>query len=158
MTDASGQERNNLAWVRVLSPFRDVGFSMVPTVLIADDDPVLKSVFRMMFKNASVDLQFFVDGLGAWQYLQHHLADVIVLDVQMPRMSGIEVCEQIRRTPALERVPVIFLTGRAFELSDAFLKTANVHAVIGKPFSPRAVRQMVLGLVADANMCLAIPR
>jgi two-component system phosphate regulon response regulator PhoB len=83
------------------------------------------------------------DGLAALQAARERPPDAVVLDIRLPRLSGIEVCRELRAAPATAAVPIILLTGavRLQELEQAYAAGATDYLV--KPFSPRELQRRV---------------
>jgi two-component system phosphate regulon response regulator PhoB len=83
------------------------------------------------------------DGLAAMQAARQKAPDLVILDVRMPRMSGLDVCRELRAGPLTGTVPIIMLTARARpqDLEQAYAAGATDYVV--KPFSPRVLLQHV---------------
>ena len=78
--------------------------------------------------------------------------DLIVSDEQMPRMSGLELCQFIRGSSRNANVPFILLTAKAFELdSEELARKYQIETVIEKPFSPSSIIDFVNGVLASAT-------
>jgi len=91
---------------------------MVDTILLVDDDPAMIRIMGRILSGLGT-LRFATDGLGALQQARKHAVDLVLLDAEMPGMSGYEVCDALKADPDLRDVPVIFLTansGIEFEL------------------------------------------
>jgi EAL domain-containing protein (putative c-di-GMP-specific phosphodiesterase class I)/CheY-like chemotaxis protein len=82
-----------------------------PRVLIADDDPSVRSTFRQALTRAGYDVVEAEDGKAALDRLAEVEPDLLLLDVQMPGMSGLEVIESVRSDPTTATVPIILVTG-----------------------------------------------
>ena len=80
------------------------------TVLIVDDDPTARETLVAILEGEGYELHLAKDGIRALQMLEQLQPDLILLDVMMPGMTGFEVCQRIRATPALAEVPIILLT------------------------------------------------
>lgn len=93
---------------------------MKPQVVFVDNERSVLALFRRMLQAQESEwrMQFFADALEAWQFLERHPVDAVVLDVSMPHLSGIEMLRRIRRQERTRHVPVAILTG----MGDAGLK------------------------------------
>ena len=80
------------------------------TVLIVDDDPTAREALVATLEGEGYELHLAKDGIRALHMLEHLQPDLILLDVMMPGMTGFEVCQRIRATPALAEVPILLLT------------------------------------------------
>ncbi|MEO0560925.1 MAG: hybrid sensor histidine kinase/response regulator [Chloroflexota bacterium] len=79
-------------------------------VLIADDSITTRTLEKNILENAGCDVRVAFDGLQAWETLNEHVFDVIISDVEMPRMNGLELTRRVKATPATRHIPVILLT------------------------------------------------
>lgn len=93
-------------------------------VLAAEDEVELARLLCALLERAGYVVVHAPDGLEAWRLLQNQCFDVVVLDVDMPGLSGIDVCRRIRSAPMLAHLPVIFCSGR----SDLAELTAQIGA------------------------------
>ena len=125
---------------------------MLPRILAVDDDPVMRRLFRALFPANLYQLVVFSDGQEAWEYLQNSQVDLVIADIAMPRMDGKELCEKIRGVPSLVSLPLILLTGRLFDLTTEYVTRINVAAVVGKPFSPAALKLLASNLTQPASV------
>ena len=110
--------------------------SMYPLILICDDDPVVHESLGLYFKDESYEYQSAYDGQQALEMFENLHPDMIVLDLMMPRMSGIDVCRTIRQTSS---VPIIMLTAKGEEIDRILGLELGADDYIVKPFSPREV-------------------
>lgn len=113
-----------------------------PKILVVDDEPTNLQVLREVL-NSEYRLQFARDGEKALQLAALELPNLILLDVMMPGMTGLEVCQRLKAAPATQGIPVIFVTA----LSDVSDESAGFAAggvdYITKPISPPVVRARV---------------
>jgi CheY-like chemotaxis protein len=122
-----------------------------PRVLAVDDEASLRHVIRFTLECAGYSVAIAADGDEAWQMLQAGDYHCIVTDYQMPNMTGEELCRRMRQVDRLRNVPVVLLTGRAFDLHrDALVAEVGIREFLPKPFSPRALVAAVRSLL-DAN-------
>jgi DNA-binding response OmpR family regulator len=117
-------------------------------ILVADDDADIRELVAFKLESAGFEVTAVGDGRAALDQARADPPDLIVLDLMMPRLTGLEVCAALQAEPATERVPVILLTAKAQE-SDV-TRGFDVGAVdyMIKPFSPRELLsrvQAVLG-------------
>jgi DNA-binding response OmpR family regulator len=113
------------------------------TVLIADDDEDILNLVRFRLERDGLRVLLARDGQQALQTARQEGPDLCVLDVMMPKLSGLEVLAQLRRDPDTAAMPVILLTARAHEadVDTGFDGGANDYVI--KPFSPQELRQRV---------------
>jgi two-component system, sensor histidine kinase and response regulator len=109
----------------------------VPVILIVDDNPQNLQVLGIQLQEKQYEIEFAVNGTAALDWLNIKKFDLILLDINMPGMSGFEVCKEIRTNPELNNVPIIFLSAdieresilRGFEM--------GAQDYITKPFDSR---------------------
>ena len=113
-------------------------------VLLCDDELHILRAAEFKLKRAGYEVQTAADGDEAWQCIQKQPPDILITDLQMPRMDGFELTRRVRENPATRELPVLMLTAKGFELSpDELAEKWNVVGVIAKPFSPRELAQTV---------------
>ncbi len=86
---------------------------MSKTILVVDDDPTILMITQLILKKASYNVICAKSGLEGLACLSQHSVDLILLDILMPFMDGLETLKKIREDPGLEKLPVLFLTGEA---------------------------------------------
>ncbi len=84
----------------------------VHRVLVADDDPTMRLLMPVALAGKGFAVSVFEDGLAARDALQHASFDLVVLDVEMPGMDGLELARSMRQMPAYTALPLVLLTGR----------------------------------------------
>lgn len=104
------------------------------SILVVDDDPHLREVVRYALSRQGLTVREAENGIAALAALATSPADLVVLDVVMPEMDGIETCRQIRRT---SRVPIVFLSSRDEELDRVLGLELGGDDYLTKPFSTR---------------------
>ena len=111
--------------------------SMYPLILICDDDPVVHESLGLYLSSEGYEHQSAYDGQQALDMFESLHPDMIVLDLMMPRMSGIDVCRTIRQNSS---VPIIMLTAKGEEIDRILGLELGADDYIVKPFSPRQVK------------------
>lgn len=82
-------------------------------ILVVDDDPDARGTIGRVLTNAHYDVQLLSSGQQALQFLENNQPEIVILDIMMPEMSGIEVCQRIRANPFYGKLPIIFLSARS---------------------------------------------
>ena len=116
----------------------------MPRVLIADDEPNIREVISFALERAGFATVTARNGTEALQQVRRGPVDLIVLDICMPEMDGLEVCRQIRKT---SEVPILFLSARDEEIDRVLGLEIGGDDYVTKPFSARE-------LVARVNVIL----
>jgi DNA-binding response OmpR family regulator len=129
------------------------------TILLAEDDADIRLLVTIKLTQAGHQVRGFGDGLSALADAREHAPDLAVLDIMMPGMSGLEVCQELRKDPATARIPVILLTALAQETDITAGLAAGADDYIVKPFSPRDFTVRVNAVLAriQAEALLAVP-
>ena len=108
------------------------------TLLIIDDEKDLVELLRYnLVEKEGYDVISANDGQSGLEIAQRHKVDLIVLDLMMPGMDGLEVCRRLRSDPRTNRVPLIMLTAKATEADRIVGLEMGADDYITKPFSPR---------------------
>ncbi|MES0156586.1 response regulator transcription factor [Mesorhizobium sp. M0018] len=113
-------------------------------ILVADDDPHIREIICFALEKAGMQTLAVPDGAAALQAIERHAPDLVVLDIGMPEMDGLEVCRRLRHTSDL---PVLFLSARDEEIDRVLGLEMGGDDYVIKPFSPRE-------LVARVNVIL----
>jgi response regulator RpfG family c-di-GMP phosphodiesterase len=111
-------------------------------ILLVDDDAGLRSLLRTTFEAVDVELAEADNAASAVGALEREAPDVIVLDVRMPGMDGVELCRRIKADPRTQDVAVVLLTGSNGDTRAAG-EAAGCDAFIQKPFSPLELLSVV---------------
>lgn len=106
------------------------------TVLIADDEPSMRLLVRATIESDQYEVLEAADGDEAWSMIKQHQPSVVLLDVQMPGRTGLEVLAMIRNEPSLAATRVIMVTAKALKADVALGLTAGANLYLTKPFSP----------------------
>jgi CheY-like chemotaxis protein len=112
-------------------------------VLCVDDEPHILQIVSLKLRNAGYEVLTASDGEEALELASAEPPDLVITDFQMPYMTGLELCRALAGQPGTRSVPVIILTARGYALDDDDLASGNIRAVVSKPFSPRAILELV---------------
>ncbi|MEV6601024.1 response regulator [Actinoplanes sp. NPDC051346] len=118
------------------------------TILLVEDDPDIRHLVSYRLGKGGLDVIAVPDGISALREVRTRPPDLVLLDVRMPRMSGIEVCRELRAGPLPADVPIIMLTARSRpqDLEQGYAAGATDYVV--KPFSPRELLERVEAALA----------
>jgi DNA-binding response OmpR family regulator len=120
-------------------------------VLVVDDDADIRELVAFKLEQAGFLVSSAADGQLGLDAARADRPDLVLLDLMMPKLSGLEVCRLLREEPATADIPVMLLTAKAQEpdLQRAF--SAGVDDYIVKPFSPRELLTRVQAVLARAR-------
>ena len=117
---------------------------MPRTILVADDDPHIRQLIVFALAKAGLDAIEAEDGEATIAAVEAHRPDLLILDINMPRMDGIEVCRRLR---AQGSVPILFLSSRDDEIDRVLGIELGADDYVTKPFSPREVVARVMAIL-----------
>ncbi|WP_294235653.1 response regulator transcription factor [uncultured Sphingomonas sp.] len=117
---------------------------MPRTILVADDDPNIRQLLVFALGKAGLDTIEAADGEAALAEVAQHRPDLVVLDINMPRMDGLEVCRRLRSGG---ETPILFLSSRDDEIDRVLGIELGADDYVVKPFSPREVVARVMAIL-----------
>ncbi|HKZ09006.1 MAG TPA: hybrid sensor histidine kinase/response regulator, partial [Methylomirabilota bacterium] len=121
-----------------------------PRVLVVDDSLSVRKFVGLMLERAGLDVRLASDGYDAITRLGEGPVDVVVTDLEMPRVNGFELIGDLRRRPETRDIPVVVLTTRAGEKHLALARRLGVEHYVTKPVDERAFVALVTRLAARA--------
>lgn len=116
-------------------------------VMVVDDSVTVRKVTSRLLERHGMDVLLAKDGLDAVAQLQDHVPDVILLDIEMPRMDGFEVASFIRHDERLQNVPIIMITSRTGAKHRERAMSIGVNEYLGKPFQESELMSTIERLV-----------
>lgn len=110
---------------------------MKPKILVVDDEPDALEVLGFKLREAGFTPIFAGDGLKALAAVRAERPDLVVLDLMLPELDGLEVCKLMRRDPVTASIPVLMLTAKAAEMDRVVGLELGADDYVTKPYSPR---------------------
>ncbi|MFA5550089.1 MAG: response regulator [Trueperaceae bacterium] len=120
------------------------------SILVADDLAGQRLILEMLLSVDGYNVTAVEDGKAALEYLRGNTPDLAILDVKMPYLTGIEVCDRMKRIPRLKHVPVIILTALRDEDTLQRARDSQADDVIMKPLEGKDFRQTVKDMLAKS--------
>lgn len=124
-------------------------------ILIVDDDPEIREVLRIALARAGFDSAPAADGTTALHEAARLKPALVILDVGLPEMDGLEVCRRLRQTSA---VPILFLSAQGDEVDRIVGLELGADDYVTKPFSPRELVARVKAVLKRAEGAQPVPR
>ena len=117
-------------------------------IAVVDDDSMMQKVLRAMFEAHDCEMRIWGDGKSALRELAAERPDLVILDVNLPDMTGHEVCRSLKSNPETKDIPVLMLTGEAREI-DNRVRALELGAddYLFKPVGPRLLVSRVTALL-----------
>ncbi len=120
-----------------------------PLAVVADDEDDILALFAAALTSAGCDVAQARDGESALRLVRERQPEVVVLDIAMPGLDGLEVLRRLRADPSTAELPVILVSARAQEADVRLAYEEGASKYISKPFSPRelaaAARELLAG-------------
>jgi two-component system phosphate regulon response regulator PhoB len=110
---------------------------MKPKILMVDDEPEAVELVEFNLKQAGFDVATAADGAEALKKARAVSPALILLDLMLPEIDGLEVCKLLRRDPVTAGIPIIMLTAKAAEIDRVLGLELGADDYVTKPFSPR---------------------
>ena len=126
------------------------------TVAVVDDEDNLRETLAFALRREGYPVELFAHGAEAWSAFQRRLPGLVILDILMPEMDGLELCRRIRSIS--ETIPIIFLTSRDEEFDRVLGLEIGADDYLGKPFSMRELLARVKVLFRRAALDAAPKR
>jgi two-component system, OmpR family, response regulator len=127
---------------------------MARSILIADDDPHIREVLAFALEKAGLCAHAVEDGEAALAAVAHRPPDLVILDINMPKMDGLEVCRRLRSS---SDIPILFLSSRDDEIDRVLGIELGADDYVVKPFSPREVVARVMAILRRSAGKAATP-
>jgi chemosensory pili system protein ChpA (sensor histidine kinase/response regulator) len=117
-------------------------------VLVVDDSITVRRVTQRLLERNGMRVMTAKDGVEALAVLQEHLPDIILLDIEMPRMDGYELAQHVRADERLASIPIVMITSRVGEKHRARAIELGVNDYLGKPYQESQLLDAIDPLVA----------
>lgn len=115
-------------------------------VLVVDDEEPILELLKYNLEKDGYEVKTASDGLRAVEIAKKFIPDLVLLDIMMPKMDGVETCRLIRQIPEMQKAFVVFLTARSEEYSEVAAFDVGADDYITKPIKPRALMSRITAL------------
>jgi CheY-like chemotaxis protein len=122
-------------------------------IIVCDDEPHIVEGVRFLLRGSERQIEGASSGKEALQRIREELPDLLITDVMMPGMSGLEVVAELRRGERTKNLPIIILTAKGQAHDAAMAQDVWGAIVLGKPFEPSRLRALVESIL-EGEECL----
>lgn len=123
-----------------------MGNKLAHKVLVVDDEEPILELLKYNLEKSGYEVKTALDGAKAVDIARKFVPDLVLLDIMMPKMDGVETCRQLRDMPELQKTFVVFLTARSEEYSEVAAFDIGADDYITKPIKPRALMSRISAL------------
>ena len=120
-------------------------------ILVVDDDPDIVEILKYNLKNSGYYVKSAGNGVEAIKKAKKFIPDIILMDVMMPEMSGIEACEEIKNIDQLSQAIIIFLSARSEDYTQISAYDAGADDYISKPVKPKILLKKISNIAKKIN-------
>lgn len=124
---------------------------MMKRILVVDDEPDIVELVSYNLKKDGYEIDTAFDGEGAFDKIKSSKYDLIVLDLMLPGMQGLEICRLVRNTKELSALPILMLTAKSEEVDKVVGLEMGADDYVVKPFSPRELAARVKALIRRSD-------
>lgn len=121
------------------------------SILLADDQKDEREIQRALLEHLGYRVEEATDGEMALEMARELSPDLILLDIAMPKVDGLEVCRTLRADPRTSSTAVLFYTASAAAENDKCVRTAGGNGILVKPVEPKDVADAIVDLIGPAN-------
>jgi chemosensory pili system protein ChpA (sensor histidine kinase/response regulator) len=119
-------------------------------VMVVDDSLTVRRVTERLLRRQNMDVLTAKDGVEALTMLEDRVPDLMLLDIEMPRMDGYELTRHIRRSPRLQSIPIIMITSRTGEKHRRLAMELGVNRYLGKPYQEAELLDEISAVLMEA--------
>jgi two-component system alkaline phosphatase synthesis response regulator PhoP len=123
-----------------------MGNKQMHKVLVVDDEEPILELLKYNLEKSGYEVKTALDGAKAVDIAKKFIPDLVLLDIMMPKMDGVETCRLLRDIPELQKTFVVFLTARSEEYSEVAAFDVGADDYINKPIKPRALMSRISAL------------
>jgi len=124
------------------------------TVMVVDDSITVRKVTARLLERNDMNVVTAKDGVDAVAKLQEHVPDIMLLDIEMPRMDGFELATHVRNEARLRDIPIIMITSRTGDKHRQRAMQIGVNRYLGKPFQESELLENIKGLLEE--LCVSV--
>jgi CheY-like chemotaxis protein len=128
----------------------------MPKLLLADDSITIQKVVELVLSDEGFEIKSVGNGVDALNAIASFAPDVVLADIEMPKMNGYQLCEKIKSDPALSHIPVILLAGAFEPFDEELANKVGASAFLIKPFESEDLINKIKGVMAQAGEAVEV--
>lgn len=118
-------------------------------ILIVEDDPLISRMYQKIFNFEGYDVEMAADGEEGWEKIKTVHPTLVLLDIMMPKMNGLQVLEKMKLDPATKAIPVVMLTNLAgVQDAETALSKGAIKYIVKSEHEPQEITNMVKEIMA----------
>ncbi|HEX4328309.1 MAG TPA: response regulator, partial [Burkholderiales bacterium] len=126
--------------------------STAPLVMVVDDSLTVRKITTRLLAREKYEVATAKDGVDALEQLQDLMPDVMLVDIEMPRMDGFDLTRNIRGDAKLKHIPIIMITSRTAEKHRNYAMEIGVNVFLGKPYQEEELLEHIGQLLKEAKV------
>ena len=117
--------------------------------VLVDDEPHITHMISRKLQQAGFEVRTAPDGRQGLDLIKSEPPDLVITDLQMPYMSGVELATRLWKSEQTCEIPIVMLTARGFMVEREIRELGNIKALLSKPFSPRSLLELAQRVLRD---------
>ena len=130
-------------------PVSDKVLTSLPLIMVVDDSLTVRKITTRMLKRAGYQVVTATDGVDAMEQLENFTPDVMLLDIEMPRMDGFALAKELRSDSKTKNLPIIMITSRTADKHRKYAMELGVNTYLGKPYQENDLLLKIADYVAE---------
>jgi chemosensory pili system protein ChpA (sensor histidine kinase/response regulator) len=135
--------------------FAPTRIEIAPTVMVVDDSVTVRKVTQRLLAREGYQVMLAKDGVDALRQLEDTVPDVMLLDIEMPRMDGFDLARHLRGDERLREVPIVMISSRTADKHRNHAMSLGVNVFLGKPYGETQLLEQVAGFTANRRKAMA---
>lgn len=129
-----------------------------PRLMLIEDEEDIAALLKLQAEISGYKLHVEVDGLNGYLAVEREKPDLIVLDIMLPGLNGLDVCRKIKNNPDLRNIPIIIISAKSEELDVVLGLELGADDYVAKPFSPKVLFSRVKAVLRRAQEPQSAPK
>ena len=128
------------------------------TIMVVDDEPDIRQLVKFNLEKEGFDVVSVADGESALEEVRNHYPDLIILDVMLPGIDGIEVCFKLKSDPAFKAIPIVMLSAKSDESDQLVGLKIGADDYLVKPFSPKVLVAKISAIIRRSETVTSVSK